>query len=150
MLVGLVSSDQGVSSSVPDIGRHSSMNTHYPPITLGPALACFSLTATATPILSQLAGARHCTSRRVVTQEESGTGVSGAGQGLQGPLSTVTGSALMAPAPRGKLRAQRRPHRRAGELILKLIVQRLPQTVVALLFQTRAVSLKKSKCSQIS
>ena len=71
-----------------------------------------------------------------------GAGVAGLGQGLQGPLSTVTGSALMAPAPRGKLRAQRRPHRRAGELILKLIVQRLPQTVVALLFQTRAVSLK--------
>ena len=37
MLAGLVSSDQGVSSSVPDIGRHRSMNTNYPPITLSPA-----------------------------------------------------------------------------------------------------------------
>ena len=44
MLVGLVSSDQGVSSSVPDIGRHWSMNTHYPPITPQPAAAAsFSL-----------------------------------------------------------------------------------------------------------
>ena len=112
------SGDQGVSSSVPDIGRHWSMNTIIPQL----LLACISLQLPPhTDFLPPQAGAPpppplHKWARGDA-RERGAAEKAAACQGLQGDLSTtVTGTTL---APRGKLRAQRQPHRRrAGELIL--------------------------------
>ena len=123
-----------MSSSVPDIGRHWSMNTIIPQL----LLACISLQLPPhADFLPPLAGAPpppplHKWARGDA-RERGAAEKAAACQGLQGDLSTtVTGTTL---APRGKLRAQRQPHRRrAGELILTNCSLHCLSKIVTLVF----------------